>query len=583
MNKAVKAIMTAMLSVCFLMPAACNGGQEQESGNTLSGNIEFLVPMANVDNAALQAMADAYQDINRGVSVKIIENNGNGYAELVRNCVAGVKEDVIHIVRISQISQYYGTDRVIDFSDYLEEENDYAEGSPSYDGTWKSVLEQDAYPLEGKAYTIPALSYESNYTVCFYDKRAMEDLKGDADYVPETWQDLIGLLQAAKEDGYLSPLGLSFTGSSCSGIFMGWLIKMYADQYFRDFTDKAHSQAGDYSYIAADKDWNYELSKNDPDFDRNDVYSSNLNRVIDTFFNDASFNIKSARYADMMENFKELSQYASSAMTDERSAILGLDETANYWNDQKGVGGSASGSSLLRKNVFLRPARLDSVLDYITRYALDDVKNNNNNVAKIISDRFGWFELPAMPKREGAGAPASDTVRSLGGPVNELGIINNGNNKQVEAAVDFLKFVLSPQGQKIRYDTYVANGYTAVMPSLVKDCQVDPRIDLTTGRSYMSGCERNPINIFTLGYGDGDIRVSGGGTATLNNEVGSLYSDYFLNGKSWESTAAAIQGAIEGAFGQWAEYRGLKYSEYSSETIYSATNGMKENPVKDIQ
>ena len=130
MNKAVKAIMTAMLSVCFLMPAACNGGQEQESGNTLSGNIEFLVPMANVDNAALQAMADAYQDINRGVSVKIIENNGNGYAELVRNCVAGVKEDVIHIVRISQISQYYGTDRVIDFSDYLEEEN----------GNWKAGM-----------------------------------------------------------------------------------------------------------------------------------------------------------------------------------------------------------------------------------------------------------------------------------------------------------------------------------------------------------------------------------------------------------------------------------------------------------
>lgn len=237
---------------------------------------------------------------------------------------------------------------------------------------------------------------------------------------------------------------------------MGWLTRCMRSVFPCDFTDKAHSQAGDYSYIAADKDWNYELSKNEPDFDRNDVYSSNLNRVIDTFFNDASFNIKSARYADMMENFKELSQYASSAMTDERSAILGLDETANYWNDQKGVGGSASGSSLLRKNVFLRPAVLDSVLDYITRYALDDVKNNNNNVAKIISDRFGWFELPAMPKREGAGAPASDTVRSLGGPVNELGIINNGNNKQVEAAVDFLKFVLSPQGQKIRYDTYVA-------------------------------------------------------------------------------------------------------------------------------
>lgn len=61
---------------------------------------------------------------------------------------------------------------------------------------------------KGKHIRFPALSYESNYTVCFYDKRAMEDLKGDADYVPETWQDLIGLLQAAKEDGYLSPLGL---------------------------------------------------------------------------------------------------------------------------------------------------------------------------------------------------------------------------------------------------------------------------------------------------------------------------------------------------------------------------------------
>lgn len=30
--------------------------------------------------------------------------------------------------------------------------------------------------------------------------------------------------------------------------------------------------------------------------------------------------------------------------------------------------------------------------------------------------------------------PAADNVRSMGGPVNELGIINNGNAEYVEAA-----------------------------------------------------------------------------------------------------------------------------------------------------
>lgn len=588
MNKFVKAFVTAALSAGFVFGAAACGGSGNRGtgggsgGSDLSGTVSFFVPMANVDNDALTAMANAYMDINRGVTVKLVTSTGSGYSEQVRALAATEDKSQVSIVRVSQISQYYGTDKVVDFTDYLEEENEYAEGSPSYDGTWKSVLEEDAYPIEGKAYTIPALSYESNYTVCFYDKRAMNALMGDPDYAPETWKDLLDLLEEAKNDGYKSPLGLSFTPSSCAGIFMGWFIKMYADQYFRDFIDKAHSQEGDYSYIAADKNWNYETGKNDPDFDRTGVYTSNLNRTIDTFFNNADFKVTSARFAEMMKNFKDLAQYSSN-MTDDRSTILGLDETTNYWNDQTGVGGSASGSSLLQKNVFLRPARLDSVFDYITRYALDKVQNNNGDVAGIISQRFGWFELPPMPGGTGAGAPAADNVRSLGGPVNELGIIDNGDKKAVEAAVDFLKFVLSPQGQNIRYETYVANGYTTVMPSLVKDCTIDPRIDQTTGRSYVSGCERNPINIFTLGYGDGDIKASGEGTMTLNNKVGELYSSYLAGSKGWDSVAADVQKAIEDSFAEWAEYRGLKYTAFTTAAISGATNNMTENPVKDVQ
>ena len=588
MNKFVKAFVTAALSAGFVFGAAACGGSGNRGtgggsgGSDLSGTVSFFVPMANVDNDALTAMANAYMDINRGVTVKLVTSTGSGYSEQVRALAATEDKSQVSIVRVSQISQYYGTDKVVDFTDYLEEENEYAEGSPSYDGTWKSVLEEDAYPIEGKAYTIPALSYESNYTVCFYDKRAMNALMGDPDYAPETWKDLLDLLEKAKNDGYKSPLGLSFTPSSCAGIFMGWFIKMYADQYFRDFIDKAHSKEGDYSYIAADKNWNYETGKNDPDFDRTGVYTSNLNRTIDTFFNNADFKVTSARFAEMMKNFKDLAQYSSN-MTDDRSTILGLDETTNYWNDQTGVGGSASGSSLLQKNVFLRPARLDSVFDYITRYALDKVQNNNGDVAGIISQRFGWFELPAMPGGTGTGAPAADNVRSLGGPVNELGIIDNGDKKAVEAAVDFLKFVLSPQGQNIRYETYVANGYTTVMPSLVKDCTIDPRIDQTTGRSYVSGCERNPINIFTLGYGDGDIKASGEGTMTLNNKVGELYSSYLAGSKGWDSVAADVQKAIEDSFAEWAEYRGLKYTAFTTAAISGATNNMTENPVKDVQ
>ena len=284
----------------------------------------------------------------------------------------------------------------------------------------------------------------------------------------------------------------------------------------------------------------------------------------------------------MMGHFKELAPYAGANMTDERSGILGLDETANYWNEQTGVGGTASGSELAKKNVFLRPARLDSVLDYITRYGLDKTENNGGNVAEIISERFGWFEMPAMPDNGGEGAPAADNVRSMGGPVNELGIINNGNAEYVEAAVDFLKFVLSPKGQNIRYDTYLANGYTAVMPSLVKDCTISQKIDQASDRSYTSGCERNPINTFTLGYGDGNITVSGS-TETLNNRVGTLYSEYLLKGKAWSSVAAQIQSAIEASFGQWAEYRGLKYTAFDRDTINRQTNNMKENPVRDTQ
>ena len=208
MNKFVKAFVTAALSAGFVFGAAACGGSGNRGtgggsgggsgGSDLSGTVSFFVPMANVDNDALTAMANAYMDINRGVTVKLVTSTGSGYSEQVRALAATEDKSQVSIVRVSQISQYYGTDKVVDFTDYLEEENEYAEGSPSYDGTWKSVLEEDAYPIEGKAYTIPALSYESNYTVCFYDKRAMNALMGNPDYAPETWEDLLELLKRRK-------------------------------------------------------------------------------------------------------------------------------------------------------------------------------------------------------------------------------------------------------------------------------------------------------------------------------------------------------------------------------------------------
>lgn len=50
---------------------------------------------------------------------------------------------------------------------------------------------------------------------------------------------------------------MSFGGSKSSmGMPLSWLIRIYSDQYFRDFAEIAHSADGDYTYDPdVDADW----------------------------------------------------------------------------------------------------------------------------------------------------------------------------------------------------------------------------------------------------------------------------------------------------------------------------------------
>ena len=299
-------------------PGGDNPGGDNPGGNTgVTATLDFYTSVNIIEQSALQQVANAYSDMQyeKGNDITImIRNNTDpaAYMQTLRTLVSnGVKNPTI--ANTSVVDEYYGTDKILDLSGYLEEPNPYIEGNAA----WMDALEEDAYRARqtGASTTIPGLSYSSNYTAVYYNKAAVLDVLGDDPLVAEdgtidnskiTWEWLLNALETAQnaDANFDYPLGLSTSEQSfgSDSFHIGAsVIEAYLDQYFRDFLDVVHSKEGDYSYISSiDSVWKYDGS--DGSIDLPNSYTYNINRVVDTYFNQTGYNPLSERYEELMEN-----------------------------------------------------------------------------------------------------------------------------------------------------------------------------------------------------------------------------------------------------------------------------------------
>lgn len=592
MKKIAQTILILAISVVMAFGAfACDNKKDSTGGNSSGGNsggnsggsstdnsytIEFYTSVNIVEYNALKAVANAYSDYqyDRGKDVTITINNNtdpSAYTQNIRNMASsGVSKATI--VSTSLIPEYYGTDKIVDLTEYLDEANPYINDNTA----WKDALETDAYrtQVSGSSYTIPGLSYSSNYLTVFYDKATVKALLGSDPLVSSdgtidssriTWDWMINALKIVKGNkDFKNPLGLSSSTASCGeGTFnmVSHLMNMYLDQYYRDFTQLVHSTDGDYSYISSiDSNWTY--SQDDASIDAVNKYSYNLNKVVDYYFNQDGYNPTAERYKEVMENLYELMSYADKEAS-YNDIFSRFNETTLTYEDGK--------TNYQDLKLFYVEA-----LDYVRTYR-DAFKTTTASgateypSASKISSRLGWFLMPAMSSSLSG---VADNVRAFGGPQENYGLLNTGNTKINEQAIDFLMYLFSPTGQNGIYASYkTENNAPITMVQLVKNVTIPSEIDYTIV-SASGDCATSPYMIF--GKGSGMTNATVDNTATyVSDQTATIISNYLRgSSKTWDGTS--LFNAIKSGFKSYAENKNLIYTDYTQ--VATRTNNLKNSP-----
>lgn len=561
------------------------GGNNPGGGNEpITATIDFYTTVNVVEQSALQQVANAYSDLQyeNGNNITVMVRNNtdpSAYTQTIRNLLAnGVSNPTI--ANTSVAPEYYDSGRILDLSGYLEEPNEYIEGNTA----WMDALEEDAYRSRqtGASSIVPGLSYSSNYTTVYYNKAAMRSVLGDDPIVAEdgtidntkiTWEWFMNALETAQNSGqnFDYPLGVSTSTQSFgtdSFTIGSTIIDTYLDQYFRDFLEEVHSQEGDYSYISSiDSVWEYDTEN--ATLDLPNVYTYNMNRVVDTFFNQEGYNPLSDRYEELMENLYEFFSYADPEAS--------YNDVFNRFNETVITYEEKGGTYDDMKLFYVED------LTYIRTYR-DAFKTTNSNGATVyptaseIADELGWFILPAMDSDlEGV----ADNVRPNGGPSENYGVLSTGEQSLDEIAVDFLRYLFSPDGQSAIYASYEASNYAPInMRQLVKNVTIPESIDYTGLIDVEGDCSNNPYRIFGKGTGLTTITVGSSGEY-VTDQIASLLSGYFRGSNSdWAAQAQSMFDILCSGFADYANENNFIYTDYSQAA--SATNNLVNSPYSSI-
>ena len=464
------------------------------------------------------------------------------------------------IIQANTVAQYYGTGKLVDFTPYLNSKNPYNENK-----VWKTTLREDAYRTDDKTQEIYNLSMEGNALVAFYNKKIFAQYDVE---VPSDWNSLISALDTLKLAGYTAPLGLNYDAGGLDSNNFNWVQQMYMDQYFRDMIDDAHSQSSDYSYISEIDDvWEYDAA--DPLNDSRKGYSYNFTRVVNSYFKDGSkYNTKSARYAEMMKNMKKLVSYSSS---DYSNSVV----RQRFQQDALAAEGK---NYELKSRVAVYLLRLDYITDH--QKSLGQALGKANGILPIseLSQMLGWFPLPAMPNNGGAGAPAADNVRTLGGPDHHPFALVNRDADKTALCMDFLKYLFSPTGFDEYYKHYKNLGKVCAMQCYLKDYTLPAEVSIAGKLNFDGDCSTNPYRLFANWYTENTgIMAPSGKVQTL---VNSQIADYLRadgDGSDWASYGANIYNIMADGFSNYASWRKLKWNDlaaYTSANVNYSTDPM---------
>ncbi|MCQ6561068.1 ABC transporter substrate-binding protein [Paenibacillus mendelii] len=380
------------------------------AASELSGTIRISIP--NGSAKVWNAVGGAYMKKHPGVKVEVDNKPAEGYKEWLTAQFAAGTPDVDLVVN-NEVVSLQADKKFVDLYPFFEKDNPYTGKK------WKESLDLDAMGINlsgmGAEDHLYNLNFESVQIVWIYNKEIFA--KAGVTEAPKTFNELIEAFKKVKAAGF-TPLALDGNAKSMWSGQAGWLVRIYADQYLRDYINIVKSQEQDYTYLPEiDENWKYDI--NDPYNDSNSKVTKNELRQWKAIKDkEGPFKIAgNPKWKAYMENLKELFQYTP-------NGFFGVNADQAY-------------------NLFLTGKAATMVGSPASYWQLpkdfaDEKKTGSKGGVK--SFEYGFFNMPTME-----GPEVMAPVRTIQIPVGFYGFVAK-DAKQTELDVDFMMYLTSPEG-----------------------------------------------------------------------------------------------------------------------------------------
>lgn len=259
--------------------------------------------------------------------------------------------------------------------------------------------------------------------------------------IPTTWNEMIDACAALKKAGYTAPFAIG----EMTGVAMEWVIKIYADQCYRNLLDDVQQRPGDFNYKQAAADFNFSLSDDQPEFDSK--YNINTMRVYNALLNknsDSPYYVGagSAKFNCFMSNFLKISNYLSPTFAEEsittmqQNFLAGTKDSPVFMPCYLGFGVS-----------IMNTEGVDfewDVVDYLPMECTCDVPCNKNGGCDHVDNDATHNQCTKHIR--------TTVTRDVGGYGGYIGLYTYGKSEeQIALYLDFIQFFLSPYGQSCFY------------------------------------------------------------------------------------------------------------------------------------
>ena len=259
---------------------------------------EIVISFSGQDTQTWENVCLAYQALHPKVNCKVELKPGEGYQDWIRaQFAAGTP--AASLVGANVVADLLNAGKFVDLGPYFDRVSPYT-GKP-----WKEDIDEGALlnmtnPLDGK---VNVLNLETVQVLWFYNKRIFEEV-GITDVPSQpTWDQFIGWCQTIKDAGYI-PLAIEGDFASFWQMRVGWLMRMYADQFTRHEADLVRCQPGDWCFREGiDDEWVYDPT--DPHNDDNTEITFNSVRQMKAFY-EGEQRVDGSEWKAMYENLAQL-------------------------------------------------------------------------------------------------------------------------------------------------------------------------------------------------------------------------------------------------------------------------------------